>query len=534
MRGLKNRRGAFQKSRGSIVLCALALLCCSCGADRTRVFYQYPQDKNMWAHTFGVSEAFLAPAAMPRAIIIPHHDICLFEQNSFYKALSRFKNPPVVVILSPDHFERGTAAITVPTHTTFYAPDGSHKGKIRLAQKELSALKKNKALSTAVSFQDGLWEEEHGVFAHTPFIHHYFPTARLLPILLKPCATETDFDAFMRLADFLAQTLPKDALIVASVDFSHYQIPRMTSLHDEVSLNTIFNAEDVKNIEVDSPESLFVLHEYCARRGASERVLLHRTCTFDKIPDEGIESTSHQYWAFYDSDAHNIIEDFYKTVPPSTQRIERRDYQHTRNCTLILGGSGDIGAGVRTAWHWDRYNTSRDRADILLRDVAGKEARFLSGFDAYIFDVPEDEHVALTKHGTVLKIESVPFKESALYADVLPTQEKNPQEIDIAVILCKNQHESVLEAPLAEKLLSFYDVVLCRYNAATDDSFAYFKSGSAVHCCNLGVMVNEGGAVQGALLALNWKNDELFYEVFEYQSDGGIIPAISQFPVQEE
>ena len=40
--------------------------------------------------------------------------------------------------------------------------------------------------------------------------------------------------------------LPEDALVVASVDFSHYQIPRMTELHDYVAMNTIQNMEDLK------------------------------------------------------------------------------------------------------------------------------------------------------------------------------------------------------------------------------------------------------------------------------------------------
>ena len=170
-----------------------------------------------------------------------------------------------------------------------------------------------------------------------------------------------------------------------------------------------------------------------------------------------------------------------------------------------------------------------------MREVAGKEARFLSGFDAYLFDsVPEDLPFELKKHGTILKIHTFPiekldFVQNSLF---LP-QEKNPQGISILVILCKEAGESALEVPVLNALLSKYDVVIARYNSGKGDTFAYYKAESNIKEENLGIMVDPENPVEGALLALNWKNGTLFAERFDYQSLDGVIPAISQFPAQD-
>ena len=117
--------------------------------------------------------------------------------------------------------------------------------------------------------------------------------------------------------------------------------------------------EDPRYAEIDSPESIQVIFSYCKAKKADKPVLINRSSTYDYIPDEYVESTSHQYWCFYD----------------------------------------------------DSLDLLTDPADILLRDVAGKEARFLYGFDAVILDPQVGTTYERTLHNTTLTVDTISMKD---------------------------------------------------------------------------------------------------------------------------
>lgn len=490
----------------------------------TKVMYQYPNDKGLWNHTFEMAKPFVVPEKMPGAIIIPHHDICMRQQNSFYSALSKFGSPSVIVVIGPDHFEKGTSRIVVPRDTTFFTPDG----ELELDKNLITKLENCSELSGSLSFQSEPWEMEHGVFIHTPFIHHYFPDSVFVPLLLKPCSDGEDFVYYKKLAQFLNENLPDDALVIGSVDFSHYQIPKMTELHDHVSLNTLANFESPRTIEVDSPESVYTVMEYSRMRGNTKTVLLHRTSTFDFIPDPLVESTSHQYWTFYSSEDSALIENYFERVQDTQQRWSNIDYSSTKNQTVIIGGSGNIGAGIRTEWFWDRWNESTDRGELLLKDLAGKEARFLSGFDAYIFDPPEGQRFVQKKHGTTLAINSSWVSN---YEELLEVQELPQPSIRIAVIsgLGAFADRSVFENA-CEKLLDLYDLVVARDDDGMVDGYVAFKTDDGIQEINLGTIVSDClDQVSGAVVVADWISGELHLDSFEYESESNVVPAINQF-----
>ncbi|MBQ9538691.1 MAG: AmmeMemoRadiSam system protein B [Treponema sp.] len=509
------------------------------------VSYQYPGDRGMWNHIFKSSEAYTVPEARPLSLILPHHDITVAQQNSMYRAVSKFTRPSVIVLIGPDHYEKATACIAAPTsYVSFTAPDGN----LDLAGDLLEKLAGYEPLSSFVSFQDDLWPADHAVYAHTPFLKHYFPDSRFLPLLLKPLASDSEFDAFGKLADFLAEKLPDDALVVASVDFSHYQIPRVTALHDSVSRNTIQNRESPRHIEVDSPETLCCLTRYNELKKAVHPVLVDMTSTYDFIPDTLVESTSHQYWAFYPCQGSNspelyvgddtgkeetAIDEFRKKITTTSQRAFLADYTHTLNQTLLIAGSGNVGAGIRTFWNWDRYKSTTDRAEVLLRDLAGKEARFLSGFDALLFDPAPGSTFTQEKHGTILRIESIPVTS----AESFEPQERQPQTIGILVLVADktSSGEASLDILQFNRFFKYYDVVVLRYTDASSGTQAYLpglqdSSSGKGPLFNLGVCHDESGnPIKGSLLALDWYDGKLKLETFDYESQTGTAPAVFQF-----
>ena len=525
-----------------------ALISSCTKADYVTVNSQYPGDVELWKHTFSKNDPFIIPDKMPVAMVLPHHDICTFQQNSFYEAVSSKGQPSVVVLISPDHFESGKKEIVAPKPNVRFA---TTEGYVPIENKMLSKLSKSE-LNDAVDFKDEEWIQEHGIFIHMPFIHHYFPKTKVLPLLLKPLADESDFDLFKKLAEFLDRELPEDALIVASVDFSHYQIPEVTELHDQVSLNTLANFEDPRNLEIDSPESIYTLMEFCRLRNARTPVLINRTCTHDFIPEEFVESTSHQYWTFYTDNARTQIEDYYRIVEESGQRYQTGDYSE-KNFTLVIGGSGNTGAGFRTRWEWDRYRTSSDAGEQNLYYLAGKEARFLMGFDAYIFDPEPGTVQTHSSHGTTLRVTSLNADQIKETKGIPLPDSTSKTQIEILVLNYSDGNYSGLQK-MVDEATKKYDIIVNRDVRGIVGAKAFFKTVEDIqkvidNLNNAGMMVcgtfitalqepdtvdlgilkaDDGQKAEGSILVVNWKDGSPYVHTFDYKSEDEIPPAIHQ------
>lgn len=507
--------------------------------------YQYYEDTAMWEHVFKKSEAYLIPqGTAPKAIIIPHHDITQDRQNSFYKALAKEIQPSVIVVISPDHFEKGQNIITLPKDTVFKAPDGDMQVDEELVLK----IAQSEQLKDAVSLQSDLWAGEHGIYIHTPFLKHYFEQAKFVPVLSKMLTTENEFEYFNKLGQLLNEILPPDALVIASVDFSHYQVPLVTMFHDRVSQNTIQNMEDPRYAEIDSPETIQAVMSYARAKNAENPILIDRSFTYDYIPQENVESTSHQYWCFYDKTLDEQSEKaFYKKVIETKQRYNSQKGE--RNQTVLIAGSGTTNAGIRKTWTWDRYNTSTDPAEILLRKVAGKEARFLYGFDAVIFDPEPGSTYTRTLHGTALTVETIDiqdldkkyqeaakkFKETYFNDFILVHLNKffsdNPEVKILEVVT--NQDADPADLNTIKCVLVDYDILVLRDPQGLLDAKAYMlNSDGDLEDYNLGIVRGQG-SIKGSLLAVDFFPDGISIAAFEYESEDGVVPGIWQFWEEE-
>lgn len=513
--------------------------------------YQYYEDVNMWNHIFAKTDAYVIPENIaPKAMIIPHHDITTGRQNSFYKAVSQEIQPSVIVIVAPDHFELGQKQLTMPVNTVFKAPDGN----ILIDDELIAKLSENPEIMDAVSLQDDLWFQEHGIFIHTPFLKHYFPDSKVVPVLSKMLTTDEEFEYFGKLGKVLAEVLPEDALVIASVDFSHYQIPKMTELHDSVSKNTIQNMEDPRYAEIDSPESIQVILEYAKAKNACNPILIDRSSTFDYIPDEFVESTSHQYWTFYTDDVLLSKLVFYEDVELTQQRYEKPAYG--KHQTILIGGSGKTDAGIRETWKWDRYLTSQDPAEILLRAAAGKEARFFYGFDALIFDPEAGSEYKRTLHGSQLTVKTVTKLDfEKLFKEwMIPFLDDNyvksfvrfidgavNTSVDVLEIVVEDPFDSSVNEQTVEAALGVYDVIVVRDNQGIVPATAYMLDPESEYWNNpasynkipmkkydLGI-IRGNGTIKGSLLALDFSPYGTKVELFDYESQDGVVPAIHQF-----
>ena len=147
-------------------------------------------------------------------------------------------------------------------------------------------------------------QKEHGITIHLDFIEKYFPDAEILPITIKQGTPEEKLDE-------LITRLPKDAFIIASVDFSHLMPEDKSYSHDlqtlkyletpkNKTLKALTDLADTGNPDttaIDSPESLYVLLKSL---NYPKFQLYRRTSSLSlsKLTDPK-DNTSHLFGLFY-------------------------------------------------------------------------------------------------------------------------------------------------------------------------------------------------------------------------------------------
>ncbi len=340
---------------GLMIITIVSLFACTKGGDisvgaEMPIYSMYPGDLDMWEHIFKTPGEYKFESA-PLGVIIPHHMIAAEQITKFYKGLSKVIDPKLVVVIGPNHYENGSANIQT-CKTCLYKTE---KGDTELNDKFI-----NKMVDDGIAdLQDDTFIKEHAIFSHTPFIKNFFPEAKIVPIVLQ---WEMPINEVLKLSEWLDENLPDDALVIASVDFSHYISLEAANFHDRSAFVSIsnFDFENIYDLEVDSPSSIYLILDLMKRRGFKRAERLEHTNLDQFLSKPSYYSTSHQYFAFYEGD------------------IERVDGMSV----MLLNGIANL--GVVDNWNWDR--AVRKTEDDVLYYLRGEEDRFLTGSDYLIFD----------------------------------------------------------------------------------------------------------------------------------------------------
>lgn len=131
-----------------------------------------------------------------------------------------------VILLSPNHFDRGKTSMQT-TQGNWQTPYGILKtddAAVRLIANE-----------AGVSVESETFIGEHGISALTPFVKRSFNYAKIVPIILHDSVPEENMETLGRV---IAKNFP-DAVVIASVDMSHYLPNYAAMYHDEVTLNAL-------------------------------------------------------------------------------------------------------------------------------------------------------------------------------------------------------------------------------------------------------------------------------------------------------
>ena len=273
--------------------------------------------------------------------IIPHHLLVKDKIAAWFKGLEG-ADYQTVVLIGPNHFNQGRSKIIL-SQANWQTPYGILEPDSQLANNLL--VEKN------ITVEEDPFINEHSISSLVAFIKKSLPQAKIVPIILKEGLTTNELESFSKKLNSAVNSA--NTLVLASVDFSHYQPGMVADFHDARTNNLLqnFDFNRLISAEVDSPVSLFVLEKYLHNIGAQKSQLVFSTNsgTMLSMPDE--PSTTHNFYYFF------------KGEP-------------VKNQVLDLLFFGDV--------MLDRHIKEKITAqgfDYLLEKLAGGEKRFFTDLD---------------------------------------------------------------------------------------------------------------------------------------------------------
>lgn len=191
--------------------------------------------------------------------IVSHHLLAAEDMGKFFAEFSD-QNISTVVLIGPNHFSIGPSRVSI-SRQAYDTPWGTILPNLEIIDRLVD--------TKVVTNVEEPFVYEHSIAAVVPFMAHYLKEATLVPIVLKRGTNPVELNA---LVDELVRILPEDAIVVASVDFSHHLNRLGADFHDEASFSAIksFDLERVFNLEIDSPPSIYALLKYLDSKGARQ------------------------------------------------------------------------------------------------------------------------------------------------------------------------------------------------------------------------------------------------------------------------
>ena len=237
------------------------------------------------------------PAPHISGIVVPHHDLVKKQRQALFAEIKRrfslIGSPKTVILLSPNHFNAGRANVQVSKHIW-----DTFDGEILPQTDVIDALIASKAANN----EPKSFNNEHGIKIILGDIKRTFPNSRIVPIIIKMSATDKDVKL---LHDELFRVCAK-CLMIASVDFSHYQPAALADFHDTLTLRALQNRDItalMTKAEVDSPQSLALLASFAQSRKTEHFSLFDHTNSGILAKNFDMETTTHIFGLYEEGSA---------------------------------------------------------------------------------------------------------------------------------------------------------------------------------------------------------------------------------------
>lgn len=229
-------------------------------------------------------------------LIVPHHNLVSTERSALFADVAPRIQDRKIILLSTNHYDVGTGVIQTRT-TNFTTAENAIT-----VDNELASI----AMNNGVTNEPVTFETEHGIKTILPDIATYAPGALVLPLIIKEDAPK---QTITKLINELFKNCP-DCLVVASVDFSHYQPYLLSELHDDVTRrgmqNVDMNLIETK-AEIGEPQVLSAAIQWAKLAGTYKFVEQNHTNATEIENNYYAEGTTH-FFGWYESGVQAVPE----------------------------------------------------------------------------------------------------------------------------------------------------------------------------------------------------------------------------------
>jgi len=226
----------------------------------------------------------------PVSIVVPHHNIVAEKRLEYFHQIAQKRLvTKKIIILGPDHFSPYQIGIAY----------SNKEWDISNGNLQFNSLFENK-LKPFLSLQNNILKNDHSIYNLLPDIKSVWPNSQIFPILIGQNYSTSKLD---NLIEELKSICDYDCLLISSVDFSHYLPSALANLHDQKSIYdlSIQNLEEIPKLEVDSPQSLYVLAKYSQLKSAKNWNLFYHSNSGEMINNPDVETTSHIFGSYQKS-----------------------------------------------------------------------------------------------------------------------------------------------------------------------------------------------------------------------------------------
>jgi AmmeMemoRadiSam system protein B len=223
-------------------------------AANTRVAEVYPDCKTLYAAT------------------IPHYTPALYLAASVLKTAAELGPFDTIIVMGPDHEGKGNG-VTVSNQGW-----STHIGVLPWDLDIVKSLKIHPDINAKID--NTLMQSDHAVSVLTPYIKHYFSDCDTVSILINKGTSPARLNALAR--TIVEASKEKRILVLASIDFSHYQTPEIAAEYDAATMRAV-DREDrsallsMNGKNLDSPECLVVILELGALNGSAPVLIDYQT-----------------------------------------------------------------------------------------------------------------------------------------------------------------------------------------------------------------------------------------------------------------
>lgn len=183
--------------------------------------------------------------------VVPHHLLAFDFIEEIFQRIDP-KETRTIILIGPNHFNKGKRVLSSPlSWSTNFGPVVADRQKIFDLEKK-----------GLLELDSEVLEDEHSIGNIMPFIKYYLPEAKVLPLVLKG---DLKYEEIKNLARSLsAYVRSEEALIISSVDFSHYlkqaeAEEKDRQMRDFLEQKDFARIYQLSNAYLDSPPSLLSL-----------------------------------------------------------------------------------------------------------------------------------------------------------------------------------------------------------------------------------------------------------------------------------